>query len=109
MLSPAEFIVFAMREALFIALFCLMQGITFTSGVAADAIITTPQADWSAYRGSPALAGVSASILPAKLSLLWTFKTGKPVKSSPIVGGGKVFIGSDNGKVYAIDFVSGNK
>src|SRR5437667_3957324 len=37
----------------------------------------------------PALTGVAAGTLPDKLSLLWSFKTGGPVKSSAAIVGGR--------------------
>ena len=39
----------------------------------------------------------------------WTFPTGFSVLSSPTVVGGVVYIGSDDGKVYAIDASTGQK
>ena len=47
--------------------------------------------------------------MPDKPALLWNFKTGGPVKSSAVIGGGKVYIGSNDGQVYALDFASGRK
>src|SRR2546423_9886791 len=66
-------------------------------------------ADWMMFRGNPALTGVAAGNLPDKLSLLWSFKTGGPVKSSAAVVGGRVFIGSGDGLVYALELASGKK
>src|SRR5437870_5089821 len=66
-------------------------------------------ADWPMYRGNAALTGVANELLPKKPALLWSFKTGGPVRSSPVIAGGKVFIGSDDFKIYALDFASGKK
>src|SRR6266536_5209746 len=66
-------------------------------------------AGWMMFRGNPALTGVAAGNLPDKLSLLWSFKTGGPVKSSAAIVGGRVFIGSGDGQVYALDLGSGKK
>ena len=52
------------------------------------------------FRGGPALTGIAGGSLPEHLQLLWTFKTGGPVKSSPAIVGGRVFIGSDDGNLY---------
>ena len=71
--------------------------------------ITLPAAGWPVFRGNPALTGVADGALPAKPALLWTFKSGGPVKSSAVIGGGKVFIGSNDGQVHALDFASGNE
>ena len=64
---------------------------------------------WPMFRGNPALTGVASSLLPDKLSLLWSFKTGGPVKSSAAIVEGRVFVGSGDGSVYALDLVTGKK
>jgi len=67
------------------------------------------RADWPIFRGTSALTGVASTTLPNKPALLWTFKTGGPVHSSAVVGGGKAFIGADDSTVYAIDFSTGHE
>ena len=64
---------------------------------------------WPIFRGNPALTGVAGDTLPRKPGLLWTFKTGGPVKSSAVIGSGKVFIGSDDGNLYALNFADGRQ
>jgi outer membrane protein assembly factor BamB len=66
-------------------------------------------ASWPIFRGNPALTGVAADTLPQKPGLLWTFKTGGPVKSSAVIGAGKIFIGSDDGNLYAVNFADGKQ
>mgnify|MGYP000719453411 CR=1 FL=1 len=66
-------------------------------------------ADWPGFRGSPALLGLAAGTLPDKPALLWSFKTGGPVKSSAAVTADKVFVGSDDGHLYALDLANGRK
>ena len=61
------------------------------------------------FRGGPALAGVAAGSLPERLELLWTFKTGGPVKSSAVIAGDKVFVGSNDGQVHALGLDSGRE
>ena len=73
------------------------------------AVATTRAKDWPTFRGDAALRGISSEQLPEKFSLLWSFKTGAAVKSSPIVAKGKVFIGSDDTNVYALNFADGKK
>jgi len=65
--------------------------------------------NWPMFRGNPALTGIASGTLPDKLSLLWSFKTGGPVKSSAAIVDGHVFIGSGDGNVYALDLASGKK
>ena len=69
----------------------------------------SPPPSWPIFRGNPALTGVAGGTLPPKPSLLWTFKTGGPVKSSAVIGDGKVFIGSDDGNLYAVNFSDGRQ
>ncbi len=55
-------------------------------------------AGWSVFRGNSELTGVADGGLPNSLKLLWTFKTDDAVRSSPVVGSGRVYIGSYDGK-----------
>src|SRR4051812_44531768 len=66
-------------------------------------------ADWPMFRGGPALVGVAEGALAAKLSMLWSFSTGRPVKSSPAIQGKRVFFGSADANVYALDLADGKK
>jgi len=61
------------------------------------------------FRGGPGLLGVAPGKLPDSPTLRWRFKTGGPVKSSAAIGAGRVFVGSDDGKVYALDLEEGQK
>ncbi|MGI8964919.1 MAG: PQQ-binding-like beta-propeller repeat protein, partial [Limisphaerales bacterium] len=61
------------------------------------------------FRGDSALLGVTSEKLPDKLALLWTFKTAAPIKSSAVIAGGKVFIGSGDSNLYALNFKTGAK
>src|SRR4051812_17306139 len=65
--------------------------------------------DWPMYRGDAALTGIAKSTVPDKPALLWSFKTGAAVRSSPVICNGKVFVGSDDSNVYALDFKTGTK
>jgi outer membrane protein assembly factor BamB len=68
-----------------------------------------PGGDWPMFRGGPALTGVAASSLSERLALLWTFKAAGPVKSSPAIVQDRVFIGSDDGNLYALTLADGKK
>jgi outer membrane protein assembly factor BamB len=74
-----------------------------------DLADTATAADWPMFRGNPALTGVAEGRLAAPLKLLWSTKTGGPVKSSAAIVGGKVFVGSDDGQVYALELGSGRE
>jgi eukaryotic-like serine/threonine-protein kinase len=64
---------------------------------------------WPMFRGSPGLVGVAGGKLPDSLALQWTFKTEGPVKSSAAIDAGRVFVGSDDGQLYALDLATGKK
>jgi outer membrane protein assembly factor BamB len=52
--------------------------------------------------------GVSTLPVVASSRPRWTFDTGDSVESSPAVADGSVYVGSDNGQVYALDAATGH-
>jgi outer membrane protein assembly factor BamB len=63
----------------------------------------------SMFRGDPAHTGLYAPAdgpEPAGM-VKWAFKTGAPVVSSPVLAAGTLFVGSDDGAVYALDPAAG--
>jgi outer membrane protein assembly factor BamB len=61
------------------------------------------------FRGGPAHDGVYRGAgLPAFGGLQWRVQTGGPVRSSPTVAGGAVYVGSGDGFLYAIDARTGD-
>ena len=64
-------------------------------------------ADWPRHRGDAALTGRSESKLGNKLDLLWTYETGEFLKSSVVVEKSFAYVGSDDGKLHAIDLSTG--
>ena len=60
--------------------------------------------DWHTFMHDLGFSGVSPdkSIAPP-LELLWKFKTGGPLHASPVVANGILYIGSTDGKLYALD------
>jgi len=64
------------------------------------------------FRGGQRLLGRAPSAsggLPDSLTLVWRFKTGGQIKSSPAVYDGLVFIGSSDANIYAIDLENGRQ
>ncbi len=59
------------------------------------------------FRGGPTHEGVYPSPAPTLASLVWKFKTEGRVLSSPAVSGGRVYVGSSDGRLYAIDRLTG--
>jgi len=76
-----------------------------------DALATSEivNPDWPMFRGGPNLSGRAPGDLPDELKVLWKFKTGGGIKSSPAVVDGLVFIGSSDKKIYAIDLQNGRQ
>ncbi|MBT7700483.1 MAG: PQQ-like beta-propeller repeat protein [Verrucomicrobia bacterium] len=66
-------------------------------------------ADWPVFRGDAGLTGVAEGALPLPLKLLWRFETGGDVRSTPVIGGGVVYVGSTDKKLYARDLATGAK
>jgi outer membrane protein assembly factor BamB len=62
---------------------------------------------WLVYRGNPTMTGVAATKLPDKLAELWKFATADSIESAPAVWDGKVFVGSMDEHLYALDLKSG--
>jgi len=46
--------------------------------------------------------------VPSAPTIQWEFQTGGPVRSSPVVVDGVVYIGSNDGRVYALDAATGS-
>lgn len=66
-------------------------------------------ASWPIFRGDARLSGIAEDELPEKLSLIWSFQTEYEIISSPIIGLGRVYIGSTDHKIYALDLSDGTK
>jgi outer membrane protein assembly factor BamB len=65
-------------------------------------------ADAAMFRGEPAHRGVYASTrTPALAAMAWKFRTGGKVFSSPAVYEGSVYVGSNDGRLYALDAATG--
>jgi len=60
--------------------------------------------DWHMVMHNLGFSGISPdkNITPP-LELLWKFKTGGPLHASPVIANGIVYIGSTDGKLYALD------
>ena len=62
------------------------------------------ESDWTMYMYDLNFTGRSPdTVLRPPLALRWKFKTGGPVISSPVVSNGIVYVGSDDGRLYALD------
>ncbi len=69
----------------------------------------TAPGDWKIYRGNSALQGVAGGKLGNSFRLLWKFRTNGAVRSSPVIADGRIFVGSSDGYLYAIDPADGKQ
>jgi outer membrane protein assembly factor BamB len=107
-LHPASPLADSFARSLWLILLSLsMAAGAATLPVVSPAPSKTPL--WPVFRGNAALTGVAIDSLLPTNTLLWTFKTGAAVKSSAVIGTDKVFIGSDDGNLYALNFADGKQ
>jgi eukaryotic-like serine/threonine-protein kinase len=59
-------------------------------------------ADWTNSRGGQTLHGVTSSVIPTTVKLKWTYPIGSELKSSPVIQGSNIVIGSTDGTVYCL-------
>lgn len=72
--------------------------------------VRLPAQDSAGFRGDHAHTGLYPSAAPKSIShLLWEFKTGGRVISSPVAAGGIVYVGSDDHCLHAIDAGNGRE
>ena len=63
---------------------------------------------WPMYRGTSEHRGYSALGLSESMALLWSEKVGSGELTSPVASGGKLFVGSSDGHLYALSEANGN-
>ena len=77
---------------------------------AAPAAPPAPKATaWPMTRGGPALTGASAAPVPREPVVAWTFTAPGPVNAEAAIAGGRVFIGSDKGRLHCLDAATGRE
>ncbi|NEU58171.1 PQQ-binding-like beta-propeller repeat protein [Halorussus sp. MSC15.2] len=80
------------------------------TGVASAQSPSSPDGRWSMFGGDTRNSSATAQPGPTgDLSLRWTLETGGEVWSSPAVADGTVFVGSDDGRAYAVDATTGDE
>jgi outer membrane protein assembly factor BamB len=67
----------------------------------------TPAQSWPQFRGNHQLSGVSASALPDRLTLLWTYEAEEVIESSAAIVDGTVYVGVGTGDLLALDLATG--
>ncbi len=104
----------AVAALLVLAVFITVAGQSVTRP-AAVAFAAEPSASWPQFRFDPSHSGGNpdehtiASANAGTLSLYWRFEAGDFVWSSPAVADGVVFVGSYDGRLYALDASTGAK
>ncbi|MCB1230641.1 MAG: PQQ-like beta-propeller repeat protein [Verrucomicrobiae bacterium] len=70
--------------------------------------------DWPVFRGDPEMQGIAHESLAPPLEIAWTFeppveegRKRPPFKASPVIADGRVFVGGQDLKFYAIDLDTG--
>jgi outer membrane protein assembly factor BamB len=64
--------------------------------------------EWPHFRG-PSQQGRAGGSLSESLRPVWRFKADGSIQSSAVIGSGRVFVGSDDNSIYALDLKSGQK
>ena len=85
-----------------------MAGLLLLAAWASPQAAPAPaSATWSNYRGDRSLRGVAAGELSSELTLTWKYEAEGAITSSPVLSDGKVFFGSDDMKLHAVDATTG--
>ena len=95
---------------LVIAFFVVNQCTDIIVRVSEDVQSAPQNGEWAMFRRDPAHTGNAGtnSTLPEG-TLKWTFTTGGPIHSSPALSNGMVYVGSQDGNIYALDAATGEK
>ena len=64
--------------------------------------------DWPMFHQNLTHTGYSTSTVPDTNSTSWTYTTGSSVYSSPAVANGTLYVGSDDGNIYALNATTGS-
>ncbi len=83
------------------------------AALAAVSACTTPpdpSAHMGMFRGGPDHRGVYSGAEVAESGMIeWAFRTEGPVRSSPLVDSDRIFVGSGDGSLYAVDLLTGSE
>lgn len=63
--------------------------------------------DWPMFRGNSANTGVAGTALPEKLHVRWKHELGAGTTSTAAIANGVVYVGDDDGKLYALELATG--
>jgi outer membrane protein assembly factor BamB len=93
---------------LLISLIILILTPTCLISVASSTITIPNVNDWSTFRHDPTHSGYVAEDNPTdSVKLLWSYKTGRMVQSSPAVANGYLFVGSRDSQLFCLNASNG--
>ncbi len=87
----------------------LVKVVLWIGGLAAGLVHGQTPGQWSLFRGDANMTGVSQDPLRPPLELAWVFEAESPVPATPVIRGGKVFVGALGGKFYCLDLATGKE
>ena len=64
-------------------------------------------AKWPMFRGNPRLTGVAGCALPDELAVRWRYEVKEPITSTAAIAGDTVYVGCDDGNLYALNLADG--
>jgi len=64
---------------------------------------------WTTFQADASRTGYTESPAPDTKQTFWKFQTDGPITSSPAVAAGMVFVASDDGYLYAVNFTTGTE
>lgn len=67
------------------------------------------KSDWPLARGDAQSTGRAPHSLPENLQVRWEFKADEAIETTPVIGGGRLFVGDVMGQVYALDQATGKE
>jgi outer membrane protein assembly factor BamB len=83
--------------------------LVFVSGINITQAAVTNLYEWSTLQYDEGRTGYTESPAPDSNQTFWKFQTGGPIKSSPVVSAGMVFVSSTDGYLYAVNVTTGIK
>ena len=93
---------------LLITLIILIVIPTYFVSVVSSASPSSSISDWTTFRHDPSHSGYTTSENPTdSVKLLWSYKTGRMVQSSPAVADGYVFVGSRDSQLFCLNASNG--
>lgn len=75
--------------------------------VLSTTLLVAPDTGSAMFRGGALHLGAYPAAKGSYAGIAWRVQTGGPVRSSPVVVGNTVYVGSTDGRVYALDAASG--